>query len=123
MRLAFAIVALAISAPAAAEWTKVHESEEGTSYVDPPTIRKEGATRQVWRLEDLRKAGSRGERSVRAMTQYDCAAERQRIVTFTLHAGPMAKGKLLARQDPSGDWIYVAPNTAAAAVMRYVCGR
>lgn len=119
--LGFLLIACAGSAEA--EWTKVHQNEEAVSYVDPPTIRSEGEFRRVWRLQDLRKPGPKGERSIRALMQVDCKEERQRIVTFTFHSGPMATGKQLVHHDASGGWDYVAPNTSASAVLRFVCDR
>ncbi len=123
LRPALGFLLLACAVPAAAEWTRVYENKEAVSYVDPPTIRKEGELRRVWRLQDLKQAGPKGERSIRALMQVDCKEERQRIVAFTFHSGPMATGKQLVHHDASGGWDFVAPNTGADAVLRFVCDK
>ena len=110
--------------PARAEWVKVIETYEGWDYFDPTTIRRVGGLRRVWQMQDLKLREPSGELSRRLLGEYDCKEDRWRILSFTLHSGPLALGEILAnRSSEPSKWFDVAPGTVAETLLRLVCTR
>jgi hypothetical protein len=115
--------ALATSAASAfAEWTKVGEVDEGSTYIEYKTIRKDGNLRMIWQIQDLKQRHKDGEMSRRARYQYDCKNDRSRFLSMTAHSESMGKGLLLAGPiKGSGQWYEIAPNTTTEEVLKIVC--
>lgn len=94
----------AMSTGAMVEWVKVGGDTDGTtSYIDPPTIRKDGNFRRLWALDDLKQRGKLGEMSRRVLNEYDGKEARIRFLSMNEHSGPMASGKTLSSFAPSSD--------------------
>jgi hypothetical protein len=112
------------AASAVAEWTKVGASDDISFYIDLQTISKDGNLRKVSQVLDLKRLEEYDAMSSLIKLEFDCKAERQRILAVTLHAGVMVSGKVIQRlgEDPSG-WTTVPPGTAGATTMRIVCAK
>lgn len=107
-------------ASAFAEWTLVFKSETINFYIDFQTIRKEGSTRKVWEIQDLKQRHKDGEMSRRFRSEYDCKDERLRLLSSSEHSESMGLGKTLSTtsQDKWGD---IPPGTPAATILKIVC--
>ena len=99
MKKLFLVCLMMLAGSAWAEWVMYSKDEEdGTFYLDPATIRKDGNMRRVWELTDLRKRGRSGEMSRRMRMEYDCKQERNRFLGISGHSGSMAGGTVLSTE-------------------------
>ena len=109
--------------PVWADWVQVSESTQGTViYADPATIRASGALRRIWLIQSLSTPLESGARSLKGFWEFDCKAQRSRVLQFSAHSMPMGEGavfELVAR--PADEWVYVAPGALAAASLKYAC--
>ena len=121
MKKLFLICLMMLAGSAWAEWVMFSDSDSGTSYFDPATIRKEGNMRRVWELQDLRKRGKNGEMSRRLRKEYDCKQERSRFFGLSGHSESMALGTVLWTVSESNNWTEIPPNTADEAMLQIVC--
>jgi hypothetical protein len=111
------------AAPAGAGWDTVYETKTAVHYIDPDSIRKEGHFRKVSTLQDLKAPGERGERSMRALMEYDCRTRRVRPISATAHRGQMATGEIVSTISNPSKWISISPESAFNTTMRHVCAR
>jgi hypothetical protein len=124
------IVLMLVLAPAAqAEWVKVAQTDDTVYYVDPATLRREGSLRQIREVQDFAAPRPGGARSRHALFEFDCSAERWRVLAITDHAEPMAGGKVVGTWQGESAWSHVAPTTGSnipasttnRAILRHVC--
>ena len=126
MRIALTIMLMLASAPAWAEWTKVGETAGSVHYLDAATIGKDGNLRRVWEIQDLKARLPSGEVSRRAMSEYDCAEQRFRMLSVSSFMGLMSTGEiLLTGSDPESlrKWQSIPQGTIAQATLKLVCAR
>ncbi len=94
-----ALILLAVSAPAHADWKMVGTGEapdlgKRTFYVDFSRIEKSKAFRKVPELVDF-VAEFNGSRSIKTVSEFDCKNKTVRILSFMAYSGNMANGKLV----------------------------
>jgi hypothetical protein len=113
-----------LAAGARADWVKASETAEARFFVDLDSAEREGSTRRLWELTDLKQRGKDGELSMRARVVYDCQGQRARTLSLTVHAEPMAAGKtvFVGGEDPRG-WFAVAATSVYGDKLRLVCAR
>jgi len=116
----FALALLANSAQAG--WVKMGETDEGTFYIDPVTVQRDGQVRQVWELIDLKQRDEGGEMSRRLRVQYDCTLGRTQVLSISTHWEPMAAGGTLLSVVRAGLWKEVPRGTAYETGFNQVCG-
>jgi hypothetical protein len=124
MRIALTALLVLAAAPAWAEWEKVSENNAVVFYVDPATLRTEGALRRSWELQDLKVRDSDGELSRLSLFEYDCSGARYRILFSSAHAGQMATGEVIldvSNPDADQTWDHADPGTLALTRLRHVC--
>jgi hypothetical protein len=121
MRFVMTVILMLVAAPACAEWVRLGESDAAVAYLDTATLEADGYLRRVWRLTDLKVRDPRGERSRTFLNEYDCKEWRVRTLSISIHSGPMATEKVIAKHDTPDDWKDVAPGTAGAEVLILVC--
>ena len=119
--IALSLMLLATSS-AWADWEMISETHRANFYIDPTTIRKDGNFRKVWEVQNLKVRHKDGEKSWRTRNEYDCINERQRILSFSTHSGPVATGDVLQIGREPGSWSDVAPGTSGDTILRIVCG-
>ncbi|NJD35363.1 MAG: hypothetical protein FIA96_11120 [Betaproteobacteria bacterium] len=122
MRIILCLLAL-VAAPAWAEWVKMDETDTGTYYIDPSTIRKNGQFRKVWQVQDLKQRARGGEMSQRVLWEFDCREKRFRFLSYSTHFEPKATGKTLVSEGDTDDWDSVPPDSAAEAILKFVCAK
>jgi hypothetical protein len=121
---ALLIALLFVSGSASAEWVKIDEGKEMSSYIDPTTIRKDGNLRKVWQIQDLKQREKGGELSRQARLEYDCKNERFRTLSISTHSEPMANGmSLFQTTAASTPWNDIPPRSVAEAALKIVCAR
>ena len=116
----FALALLANSAQAG--WVKMGETDEGSLYIDPLTIERDGNVRQVWELMDLKQRDEGGELSRRLKVQYNCALRQTQVLSISTHWEPMAAGGTLLSVVRAGLWKEVPRGTAYETGLNQVCG-
>ena len=112
-----------LTSSAWAEWVIFSKDEEATFYYDPATIRKDGNTRRVWTLQNLKQRHADGEMSRRGRMEYDCKQERFQVLDISQHSEPMAGGKVLTVEIGSGTWRGIAPGTINESILNIVCAK
>jgi hypothetical protein len=123
MRCLLLVFLMLTTTPTWAEWVKVTASSDDVYYLDPSTIRRDGNFRKAWTLIDFIKMGRKGVHSLKAFKEFDCKEERFRVLTAVGYAGQMGTGTVLGSENPTIPFGYVAPNTASADQLRFVCAR
>ena len=114
---------LTIAAPAWAEWDSVYVTDTAVHYIDLGTIQKDSYLRRVWTLQDLKARGSRGERSMKGLMEYDCKQERVRVLRATAYSGQMARGDILITVSTPAKWNHIAPESAFNTTLRFLCAK
>jgi hypothetical protein len=128
MRTVLILLGLLLSQPAWAEWVKLSEEKatmDGVDYInywDPATLRKTPNGRRAWTMANFDSAPkSSTARSLRTLTEYDCTAERLRILQQTAYSGEMLTGETVQSINNPNPWSYVAPGTVGAMELSVFC--
>lgn len=91
-------------------------------YIDPSSIREDGAYSTLLTLDDLKVAGPGGELSMQFLREFDCKQKRVRVVDASAFSGRMGTGRILGSEG-GGRWNNVAPGTTGEDILRFVCGK
>lgn len=121
--LAF-LIGLLVAAPAWAGWTLVSSADGTSHFIDPTTLRKDGALRRVWELTSTEHASKGGAASHRMLIEYDCAAQRYRLLMLTAYTEPMATGQVFgstSHAPSAAPWHDAKPGTVSSDVLQQVC--
>lgn len=114
----------AMSTGAIAEWVQYLETEQIVYYIDAATIRRDGNFRKVWLVQDLKQRTKYGAMSRRFLEEFDCKKERFRLLSISVHSGPMASGETLGPTlSDQWQWEYIAPSTVTAETLKLVCDK
>ena len=111
---------------AMAELVTVGSNGQKTVYADTSTIRKNGYLVKMWDIFDFNSpqtAGTTTYLSSRDQTQYDCREESMRILAMSNHSGHMGAGETVYYSAKQGEWMPVAPGTAARLLWNIACGQ
>ena len=121
MKTIFLAALIVLASNAQADWAKMGDTDEGSFYIDPASVLREGHVRQVWELTDLKQRDEGGEMSRRTRVQYDCKLGRTQVLSISTHWEPMAAGATLLSVAREGLWKEVPPETAYAAAFKLLC--
>lgn len=129
MQRVLLIVLLAMaSSNATAAWIKVNENTEFSTYGDPSTIHKKGHIANMQSMFDFKTvqillSDSAKYASTRQTGAYDCGDERTKILTSTLYAKKMAKGRVVHRYKLQLEWQTLKAKSASEALWKLACGK
>ena len=131
MRIICIAVLALVPALAQADWVKVAESRDTVYYIDPATIRTDGSFRQAWEIQDFVDKRPNGARSRRALFEFDCSAERWRVLSIADHTEPMGSGTAFGAWAGQSEWSYIAARTGTnipasatnRTILRFVCSQ
>ena len=125
MRRVVPVLLLLASGPAWPGWVQM--SSEGASsvmYADPDTIKVDGQLRRVVEMHDLNAPDkTRGNRSTRVLSEYDCKEARIRLLQEEYFSGQMGSGERMGGTTEPTDWFSLAPGTRGWNLMKFVCAR
>ena len=108
----------------AEEWVMYSKTEkDGTSYLDPATILKDGNMRRVWLLKNFNQRNNDGAMSNRNRMEIDCKHERFRFLAMSTHSEPMAGGETLIRLGEANNWMPFAPGPEEKRIFNIVCSK
>lgn len=118
----FVLLLLALAAaPSRADLIPVGETASTFNYVDPATVDKNGALRNVWVLIDYKEKAPTGAMSIRALHTFDCAAARYTMQSSFDYSEPRASGTLLRAKGRTDRWTRISPDSIAEAIGQMVC--
>jgi hypothetical protein len=112
-------------AAAAPNWVVFEMMPEGTIYIDPASIQKQGDRADMWVLIDYKqplddRTGKKVQ-SDKLHYRYDCSARQFSIITSSAHVGPMGGGAVIdVNTDPQ--MAPVPPGTTAEQMWQRACG-
>ena len=114
------------SPSAAAEWTKIGETETYIYYADHGSIRKADETVMMSDLFDYKTTQT--EAGISALSkltvrEYECQNRKSQPVKTTWHAGHMGSGAAGRTTGATGQLAASASGTATATLMTIACGR
>ena len=105
-----------------AEWKKVHENSDSSFYIDHTTVRKNGALRRFWEVQNYKVKDSRGISSVLSKLEVNCLDDTARYLARSTHSEPLGKGLTLQPSDAEElISFHVPPNTPIVYLMKHVC--
>ncbi len=106
-------------------WVKTSESETGTAYIDPATIRKSGRKATMWELTDYRVAPNPRNPylSVTRHYEFDCDEQALRTLTITAFAGKMGNGDVVLSVTEPAKWFLLAPGSVGDVMWQTACKR
>lgn len=119
----------ALNGGAAAAWEQVGVANDGMAvYADPATIQKSGDLVKMWSVLDYKVAekddAGKPFLSTKLLHEYDCKAERARTRYFSIHAGQMATGQLLASEvRGESAWLPASRAFIGETLWRIACGK
>jgi len=112
-----------LSSTSFAEWTKVSENVDGTTYyIDFERIRKVDGFVYYWVLSDYLKPTKYGDLSDKVYHQGDCKLFRVKSLSFSYHKEPMGGGTGDVNTLKQ-DWTYPSPNSSSETILKSVCSR
>ncbi len=120
------IVLLAVlSSNATAQWVEVGSNREQTVYADLTVVQKEGNIVQMWDLFDFRSGQvmTLGKQYLSQMSlhEYDCAANRVRMLNYSQHSEPMAEGEEMYRDVRPGAMQSILPGSPIELLWKIAC--
>jgi len=126
--LAAHLVVVAGWACAQSDWVALGRLQDSEFYYDPVNIRQTVSVLtktphlwRVWTIQSWDAPTAAGARSDRSQYEYDCSANRFRVLQQQSFTGSMADGLRLAKISSPSDWMVVSPNTAPANLRDIVC--
>jgi hypothetical protein len=125
MRRLLLVAMLLTCSPVSAGWLQMSSQDANSvTYADPDTVKIDGQRRQIMELHDFKAPDkTRGNRSTKVWSEYDCERGRIRILQEEYFSGQMGEGKRLGGYKGPSDWIPIAPNTRGATLLKFVCSR
>ena len=127
LRFAMGLLLATSSACALADWVKVTDSIPGkvAYYVDPSTISKTDNKVLATTLTDYQEAqvlsGTQQFLSVKMLDEFNCGEQSGRHLNLTALAGNMGAGKIVAAEIKPAGVRKIAPDTADADMLQFVC--
>lgn len=119
------LVLSVLSSSAMAEWVRIYGDDKMNAYADSASIRKKGNVTKVFSLFDFRDENTLKEgaayQSIVRETDFNCKQNQQRMVSFVIYSGKMAKGKVVESGDETQDWKTVSREQVARDMKKYVC--
>ncbi|HYF18464.1 MAG TPA: surface-adhesin E family protein [Ramlibacter sp.] len=105
-----------------AQWVSYAQTESGSFFLDPGSVRQEGPRTLVWRLFELQQRRGDGVQSGKALVELDCAAGSYRYLRTFHYGGSMGHGQYIgsAAVHPPEP---ISPGSVVDELARRVCPR
>ena len=101
------------------QWVSYGESETGSYFFDPGSVRTEGERKRVWRLFALKQARD-GVQSGKALIEFQCKEGTYRYLRTLYYSGPMGQGQYVGGAKAQGPEPF-APGTMIGELAQKVC--
>jgi hypothetical protein len=125
-KLLLALLLIAISTSAMAEWIYISESANGDkTYMDISTIKKTGSgTYKVWDLLDYAQPqilGASNYLSLATNLEFDCNNDANRHIYFVGYSENMGKGNVIGSENGSQTWKPEVPGSVGFQELKFIC--
>ena len=130
MNKIFLIFILLFPMTSFAEWKKITEAEDGsTYYIDVASIKQNNGFVYYWILIDYLKSTKIGTYSDISEYKVNCENEKQTWLSNTFYSQPMAKGKIITEKIPVWNYYgstlneirYLTPGSLGHNILKEVC--
>lgn len=123
MKKLLATLLILCAGPVWAEWVLYGDTGSTKHFFDPSTIR--GTTlKKAWTKMEYKTPGKDDWLSVRRLIEFDCSDEKLRHLQISVFDGPNLTGRVLETMTlRNPEWVYAAPGTTNASVIKIVCGK
>ena len=127
-QLILSLLLAVTSGPALAEWVQIERFEDGMRvFVDPATVRRNGATAEVMHLvrwgEPQVEPGHPPYRSTIVRSSYECASKGEKYLASTSYAGAMGNGaRVLADDNAVERWYSISEASLEETLWKIACG-
>ena len=116
------------SGPANAAWELVSGDDAAklTVYVDRDTIQRKGNLAKMWQLYDYKSVQTvAGDSllSIQRHNEYDCTAERTRMLAYTWFSSNMGKGRVVYKTAEEQQWEPVVPRSINQSLWKVACSK
>lgn len=119
------VLVMLVASPAWAGWEHVVQSGNGDRFlINYQTIRKDGNKVKFWQLVNFQTPQALGEvkyLSIRSRQEYDCKQEQKRVLAVSAFGNWNADGQVVIKEEETGKWQEIAPETVAWEIMKKVC--
>jgi hypothetical protein len=119
------------AATASAEWRRAGENDDMVVYTDSATTKRAGNLARLWQLNDLKAEGSTavtmsaGEwyLSTRLQLEFDCVANKVRILSFAAHTAKMGNGKVVLADNEAQAWGAISRDPINLTLYKMACNK
>jgi hypothetical protein len=123
IRASLVALLMVVSCSAFAQWTEVISTEEATHFIDFNGVKKDGARRTFWVLDNFKQRDETGDLSAMKRVVINCNNETYQRISFSTFTAHFASGSGTYTNSKAMEVIHVMPNTVLAAIMRSVCSK
>jgi len=123
-----ALLLIAISSVAIADWVKVDYKNRQTTYVDPVSTIKSGNTVKMWVLTDYEYVvtfeGLNPYSSMKEFIEYDCWQRQEREIYYVTFSGSMGRGQStnsLTVPNGADPWKPIDPQSVSSVMLKVAC--
>jgi hypothetical protein len=111
-----------------AEWVLTSGNDESglKVYIDPDSIRRQGNLAKMWQLYDYKNVQTvAGDSllSIKRFNEYDCTAERTRMLGYTWFSGNMGSGSVVYSTPEVQPWESVGSRTINHTLWKVACDK
>lgn len=116
------------SGPVSAAWILTSGNDETglQVYIDPDSIRRNGDLAKMWQLLDYKTVQTVAGDSLLSMkrfSEYDCIAERTRMLGYTWFSGNMGSGKVVFSTPEVQQWEPIGSRSINRTLWRFACSK
>ena len=113
------------AAHATPHWEAITLADQGTFYIDPSSISREGSIRKFHSALDHKTVQTTSDGAAywsnETHVQVDCNTRQARVVHLTLFSGKMLSGKPVLKEGILREWQPITPTSAMEKLARRVC--
>lgn len=109
-----------------ADWINIASSADNKStiFISVDSIVVKRNFRTVWEVMNYQEVQPNGSLSAKVQQEYDCFANKVRMLKASLHTESFGKGKvILHSHTSSGKWQQIPQNSIATYTSRFVCSK
>lgn len=115
-----------LPAQAPSDWFKLTQSAEASVSYDRTSLRKTSVGSTIWTLTTFyvsERLDGKTYRSAKGQFEFNCKAERYRVLGTLFYEGAGASGKVVSTTSEVEPWAPIAPGTMAQTLMAVACVR
>jgi hypothetical protein len=101
------------------KWTKIHDDENSTVYIDQTKLRGT-KTKRVWERWELKTPMS-GISSMLFLREIDCDESKIRFLETESYGSANLSGDVKVKLTTPGSWDYLRPNSWFNAMFELIC--